>query len=98
MPTLAKAVRLCVESEETIFGRPGTWAGSGRAVDLGCRVRTEGIHQLAPLGESSFNILPWNPTSRDLLLPWETISLEKLKEEKDFNSLEPQGESHEDLL
>ena len=64
------AVRI-FRSSKMIFARPKSWHGSGWAVDLGGKVRKDGlVCGVNPVGKMTIFLKDWKPTSDELVEDW----------------------------
>ena len=65
-------------------GRPLSWKGQGRGVDLGQHLTKDGIKEVVIITESGAALgSNWNPTSEELMERWELVDSNTLYKEKE---------------
>ena len=78
---IQEAVKACSE-RDNLFGRPVSWKGAGKAIDLARRLDKTRVHKVTAL-QTSPNVIgeEWNVDPQDFLGRWEVITAEDLAKE-----------------
>lgn len=77
---IQEAVKACKKSKQ--YGRPRSWKGQGRGVDLGQTLTEDGVKVVQVISENG-NLWGsvWNPTPEELLEMWEIVDAKTLWKE-----------------
>ena len=79
---IQEVIPICRETKH--YGRPRSWKGQGRGVDLAQNISSLSIKEVIPFSGSNsvFSIAVWKPTPEELLEPWEVVDSATLHKEK----------------
>ena len=78
--TIQDATKTCLIKPDT-FGRPASWKGSAKAIDLGRRLNPEKTQHLQIWRGKALLGVDWNVEPKDLLEDWEVVKIEEMAEE-----------------
>jgi hypothetical protein len=66
------------------YGRPFSWKGQGRGVDLGQHLTKDGIKEVVIITESGAALgTNWSPTPEELMERWELVDIKILWKERE---------------
>ncbi len=75
-------IPICRKTKQ--YGRPFSWKGQGRGVDLGQHLTKDGIKEVEIITDSGAALgRNWNPTSEELMERWELVDADTLYKEKE---------------
>jgi len=72
------ASRICTGAKQ-IFARPGSWQGSGWAIDLGGKLsKARDVQAVQPISLGLFHYQPWVPNAKEFAEKWTLIAAKTL--------------------
>ncbi len=76
-------IPICRKTKQ--YGRPFSWKGQGRGVDLGQHLTKNGIKDVVIVNENGAAFgSNWNPTPEELMEEWELVTVENLWKETNY--------------